>query len=121
MAELIQATTFADSRGKLTTVDKIIPFEIKRLFFIYDVSADRGNHSHKKNKTALICVKGTCQVRVNDGKSVQVYDLDTPEKILLLEPEEYRTMFNFSPGAVLMALASEHFDQDDYISEEPKI
>jgi hypothetical protein len=117
MAQIINATTHADSRGKLTVIDKLIPFDIKRIFYIYDVSADRGKHCHKRNISALLCVKGTCRVKVNDGKSTEVYALDAPEKILVLQPEEYRTMFDFSPDAVLLVLASEHFDPDDYIDE----
>lgn len=118
MAELIKATTHVDPRGKLTVIDKIIPFEIKRIFYIYDSTVARGNHSHKINRSALVCVKGSCKVRVNDGKKISIYDLDIPEKILVLEPEEYRTMYDFSDDAVLLVLASEHFI-DDYIDEEP--
>jgi hypothetical protein len=118
MAELIYATTHADHRGKLTVIDKIIPFDIKRVFYIYEATTERGKHSHKINKTALVCVKGKCKVRVNDGKKIEIYDLDAPEKILILQPEDYRTMYDFSPDAVLLALVSEHF-VDDYIDEEP--
>jgi hypothetical protein len=118
MAQLINAKTYADSRGKLTVIDKIIPFDIKRIFYIYDATGERGKHSHKINKSALVCVKGKCKVRVNDGKKIDIYELDAPEKILILQPEEYRTMYDFSPDAVLLVLASEHF-VDDYIDEEP--
>lgn len=120
MAQFIEAKTFTDDRGKLTVIDKIIPFEIKRIFYIYDVKGDRGKHSHKINKSALVCVKGKCKVRVNDGKKIDIYDLDAPEKILILQPEEYRTMYDFSDDAVLLVLASEHF-VDDYIDEEPSL
>ena len=120
MAQLINAITHTDPRGKLTVIDKIIPFEIKRIFYIYGVKGARGNHSHKINKSALVCIKGKCQVRVNDGKKIDIYALDAPEKILILQPEEYRTMYNFSPDAVLLVLASEHF-VDDYIDEEPTL
>jgi hypothetical protein len=120
MATFINATTFADPRGKLTVIDKIIPFEIKRIFYIYEATSERGNHSHKINKSALVCVKGKCKVRVNNGKKVAVYDLDNPEKILVLEPEDYRTMYDFSDDAVLLVLASEHFI-DDYVDEEPTL
>ena len=120
MAKIINATTHADDRGKLTVIDKIIPFEIKRIFYIYEATDKRGNHSHKINKSALVCVKGKCKVRVNDGKKIDIYDLDAPEKILILEPEDFRTMYDFSPDAVLLVLASEHFI-DDYIDEEPSL
>jgi len=100
-------------------IDKIIPFDVKRIFYIYDVASERGKHGHKRNRSALFCVKGTCRVKVNNAGDITTFDLDSPEKILVLEPEEYRTMFDFSQDAVLMVLASEHFDPDDYIDEPP--
>jgi len=120
MAQLIYAKTHPDPRGKLTVVDGIIPFDVKRIFYIYDVKEERGNHGHKRNKSALFCVKGKCKVRVNNAGNITTFDLDLPEKILVLEPEEYRTMFDFSEDAVLMVLASEHYDADDYVNEPPQ-
>lgn len=119
MAQLVYAATHADPRGKLTVIDNIVPFDVKRAFFIYDVTSDRGNHGHKRNRSALVCVKGTCKVKVLCGSTSNIYDLDVPEKVLILEPEEYRTMYDFSPDAVLLVLASEHFDSDDYVEEPP--
>ena len=117
MAQLINATTHADSRGKLTVIEKVIPFDIKRIFYIYDVIGDRGNHRNKLSKMALVCVKGACRVKVIDNNSESIYNLDSPEKILILQPEEYRTMYDFSQDAVLLVLASEHYSADDYINE----
>lgn len=117
MAKIIEAKTNSDSRGSLTVIDKILPFDIKRVFYIYNVTADRGNHRHKRNQTALVCVKGSCKVNVetDDNNEARMYELNSPEIILFLGPEEYRTMFDFSNDAVLLALVSEHYDPDDYI------
>ncbi|MEI6650078.1 MAG: FdtA/QdtA family cupin domain-containing protein [Candidatus Moraniibacteriota bacterium] len=117
MAEILRAKTFVDKRGSLTVIEKVVPFDIRRIFFIYGVSDDRGNHRHKRNRTALVCVSGSCKVKVNTGKSIGIYDLDEPEKILILGPEEFRTMYDFSPNAILLALVSEYYDPDDYIDE----
>ena len=120
MAQIIQATTHSDPRGSLTVIEKILPFEIKRVFYIYNVTAPRGGHRHKRNQTALFCVKGSCKIEVDNGEKKEIYVLDSPEKILLLGPDEYRTMFDFSSDAVLMALVSEYYDPDDYINEPLK-
>lgn len=119
MAKFINAETFSDNRGKLTVIDKILPYEIKRVFYIYDSEGERGGHSHKYNINSLVCVKGKCKVKViNKGKKIDIYELDSPEKILILQPEEFRTMYDFSKDAVLLVLASEHF-VNDYIEEPP--
>lgn len=122
MAQIIYAKTNADPRGKLTVIEKVLPFDIKRVFYIYDVKEERGNHKHKRNKTALVCVKGSCKVAVSsdENQETETYELNSPETILILGPEEYRTMFDFSEDAVLLALVSEHYDPDDYISKPPK-
>jgi len=120
MAQLVNATTYSDARGNLTVIEKIVPFDIKRVFYISGATSPRGNHSNKKTHTALVCVAGTCQVTVyNKNKQIDIFDLDAPEKVLVLRPEEYRIMHNFSPDAVLLVMASEYFDKDDYIEEIP--
>jgi dTDP-4-dehydrorhamnose 3,5-epimerase-like enzyme len=118
MASLIDLKTFTDKRGNLTVVEKIIPFEIKRLFYIYGVDdSKRGGHRHHKTVQAAICLKGTCTIYNNNGKNEEEFILDTPSKCLLIQPEDWHTMFNFSNDAILMVLASEYFDEKDYIFE----
>ncbi len=120
MATLIDLKTFADTRGNLTVIEKIIPFEIKRIFYIYGVdNSIRGRHRHKKTIQAAISIKGKCRITSKRGKGIpdEKFILDTPSKCLILEPEDFHWMDNFSSDCILMVLASEHFDPDDYIFE----
>lgn len=118
MAYLIDLKTFTDSRGNLTVIEKTIPFEIKRIFYIYGVdNSVRGGHRHHKTVQAAICIKGRCQIFNNDGNKSSTYLLDQPDKCLVLEPRDWHKMFDFSPDAILMVLASEHYDPGDYIFE----
>ncbi len=90
------------------------------MFFIYGVDPDivRGGHRHHKNVQSLICVKGSCDIFVNNGKKEEVYNLDSPDLCLILQPEDWHNMYNFSVDAVLLVLASEHYDINDYIDEK---
>lgn len=118
MAHIIDLKTFTDSRGNLTVIEKVIPFEIKRIFYIYGVdSSKRGGHRHHKTIQAAICLNGSCTIYNNNGKKEDVFQLDMPGKCLILNPEDWHTMYNFSPDAILMVLASEYFDEKDYIFE----
>jgi len=118
MAYIIELPTFEDERGTLTVVEKILPFEIKRFYYIYDVSNKRGGHRHKKTIQALISLGGTCEIYVNDGKKEKVFLLDTPNKCLILDPKDWHTMDKFSKGSTLLVFSSEYYDKDDYIDEE---
>ena len=118
MAYLIDLPTFSDGRGTLTVVEKLIPFDIKRLFYVYDVTSKRGGHRHKKNIQALICLGGSCEIYVNDGEKEVIYNLDTPDKCLILDAKDWHTMDNFTKNATLLVFASEFYDVDDYIDEE---
>lgn len=118
MAHLIDLPTFSDKRGHLTVVEKILPFDIKRLFYIYGVDDSvRGNHRHHKTIQAAVCIAGSCVISNDDGKRRQEFVLDNPNKCLLLEPHDYHSMHHFTPNAILMVMASETFDPSDYIYE----
>jgi dTDP-4-dehydrorhamnose 3,5-epimerase-like enzyme len=119
MAQILDLKTFTDSRGNLTVIEKVIPFEIKRIFYIYGVdSSVRGGHRHVKTFQAAICIKGSCTIYNNDGSTKEEFHLDRPNKCLILEPKDWHQMYNFTPDAILMVLASEYFDQADYIFNE---
>lgn len=119
MAEILSLRTFTDNRGNLTVIEKIIPFDIKRIFYIYGVdSSERGGHRHKKTVQAAVCLRGSCTIVNNDGHKIERYDLDKPSEGLILYPSDWHKMTNFSPDAILMVLASEYFDPDDYIYEQ---
>lgn len=118
MAYLIDLKTFADKRGNLTVIEKTIPFDIKRIFYIYGVDESvRGGHRHHNTVQAAICLQGHCRIHNNDGSAATEYILDRPDKCLILEPKDWHTMDNFSENAILMVLASEYFDPNDYIFE----
>ncbi|HET9278552.1 MAG TPA: FdtA/QdtA family cupin domain-containing protein [Flavitalea sp.] len=121
MAYQIDLKTFTDKRGNLTVIEKIVPFEIKRIFYIYGVdNSVRGGHRHHKTIQAAICIQGTCHIHNNNGKEKQLFILDQPNKCLILEPSDWHTMDHFSNDAILMVLASEYFDEKDYIFEPYK-
>lgn len=118
MAYIINIQTFKDSRGILTVLDQVIPFDIKRLFYIYSVdNTDRGGHRHHETSQAAICIKGSCKITNNNQKTTEVFDLDSPEKCLILLPEDWHVMHDFSADAILLVLASTAFDPKDYIYE----
>ena len=108
-----------DERGQLVALEEMrdIPFQIKRVYYMYDTKEGvrRGFHAHKKLKQVLICVKGQCKILLDDGKEKEVVLLDRPDKGLLIESHLWREMFDFSEDAVLMVLASELYDEADYI------
>jgi hypothetical protein len=121
MAYLIDLKTFIDVRGNLTVIEKTIPFDIKRIFYIYGVDQSvRGGHRHKTTIQAAICLKGSCRIYNNDGQDENYFVLDQPSKCLILQTFDWHTMDQFSPDAILMVLASEYFDQQDYIFEPYK-
>lgn len=118
MARLLDLKTFTDKRGNLTVIEKIIPFQIKRIFYIYGVDdSTRGGHRHHKTIQAAVCLQGSCTIHNNDGATLSEYVLDKPNKCLILEPRDWHEMSHFSQDAILMVFASEFFDKDDYIFE----
>ena len=118
MAYIIDVPSYTDNRGNLVVIEKILPFEIKRVYYIYNAHGIRGGHRHKRNIQALVCINGQCIISNNDGEKTEDFLLDTPQKILILEEKDWHTMHSFSENAVLLALASEYYDEDDYIEEE---
>jgi dTDP-4-dehydrorhamnose 3,5-epimerase-like enzyme len=118
MASLIDLKTFTDKRGNLTVIEKVVPFDIKRIFYIYGVDdSKRGGHRHHKTRQAAFSIRGSCVIFNNDGAKQEEFTLDRPDKMLLIEPWDWHTMYQFSPDAILMVLASEYFDKSDYIFE----
>lgn len=118
MAYLIDLKTFVDKRGNLTVIEKVIDFDIKRIFYIYGVDDSvRGGHRHKKTIQAAICLQGSCEIHNDNGNSKELFVLDKPNKCLILKPEDWHTMDHFTSDAILMVLASEYFDENDYIFE----
>ena len=110
-----------DERGQLVALEENndIPFDIKRVYYMYDTVSDaiRGKHAHKKLRQILICVHGSCKILLDNGSEKEVLILDKPFEGIYLENNIWREMFDFSPDAVLMVLASEIYDESDYIRD----
>jgi len=96
-----------------------IPFKFKRIYYIYDVekSQIRGHHSHKKLHQVLICVHGSVDIKIENFFGESIFHLSDPTIGLYVGPDNWREMFNFSEDAVLLVLASEHYDENDYIRD----
>ncbi|HAN78873.1 MAG TPA: hypothetical protein DCQ31_14485 [Bacteroidales bacterium] len=118
MAHILDLKTFTDKRGNLTVIEKVLPFDVKRIFYIYGVDdAKRGGHRHHKTIQAAVCLSGSCTIYNHNGTSEENFELNKPSVCLILEPNDWHTMSNFTPDAILMVLASEYFDEKDYIFE----
>ena len=117
MSKIIQFGTHLDKRGSLTVIENEIPFEIKRIFYIYNVdNSKRGFHKHKKTRQVAISISGSCDIIIKKPhQEPKVTRLDSPEFGLLIEPDDYHWMENFSKDSVLLVIASENFDEGDYI------
>ena len=117
---MIDIRRFSDNRGYLSVVEGgvDIPFEIKRIYYLYLVpEASRGAHAHKQLQQLIIATSGSVHVTLDDGKNTKTFILDKPWKGLFVAQGLWRTLDNFSGGAVCMVLASEKYDADDYIRD----
>lgn len=117
-------TKFNDRRGEkgaLTFLEgeRDIPFAIKRVYYIYDVAPGerRGFHAHKRLQQYLVCVAGSCKVLMDDAREKAEVVLDDPSEGLYVGPGMWHEMYDFSDGAVLLALASDFYSEDDYIRD----
>ena len=118
--KLIDLPKIEDRRGNLSVIEKdTIPFEIKRVYYLYDVpaGAERGGHAHKILQQFLVAISGSFDVILNDGKIETKVTLNKPYKKLLIKNKTWRELKNFSSGAVCLVLASEVFREDDYIRD----
>ena len=110
-----------DYRGMLVSLEefKDIPFRIKRVYFMYDTLSEvvRGKHAHKKLQQILVCIHGSCKVRLDNGREKKIVPLEKPYEGLYVGNDMWREMFDFSPDAVLLVFASEVYDESDYIRD----
>jgi dTDP-4-dehydrorhamnose 3,5-epimerase-like enzyme len=107
-------------RGNLAVIEKeTYPFTIKRVYYLYDVPSDayRGGHAHKEVSELLIALSGSFEVLLDDGKTKQKVMLNKPNKGLLIPTGIWRELDNFSSGAICLVLASDVFDESDYIRD----
>ena len=116
--EIISFQSINDTRGNLIVQDKL-PFLVKRTFFMYGCKDNRGGHAHRKCRMILFAVSGGCSVDIYEkNKNKQTIKLDSCEYGLLLEPEDFHVMNDFSEDCILMVLASEIYLDEDYIYAE---
>lgn len=119
--EKFYAQQHGDERGQLVALEnqKEIPFEIKRVYYIYNTQdgVRRGFHAHKHLKQLLICVHGSCKVLLDDGTDKETVCLDKPYEGIFIQSNVWREMYDFSSDAVLLVLASELYDESDYIRD----
>lgn len=108
-----------DSRGSLVSIEqgKVIPFDIKRVYYIYRTGegVSRGFHAHYNLKQVAICVAGSCRMVLDNGAVREEVILNCPTRGILIEGMTWREMHDFSDDCVLLVLASEHYDESDYI------
>ena len=122
MAQMLEFSQKGDERGHLVIVEgnQDIPFDIKRIFYIYGSDPDvvRGQHANRKSEFVLINVAGTSKVKVCDGKGNEaVYSLNRPHTGIYLPKMVWKDMYDFSEDSVLLCLASEHYDGAEYIRD----
>jgi dTDP-4-dehydrorhamnose 3,5-epimerase-like enzyme len=117
---IIQLPKIEDRRGNLSVIEgNIVPFDIKRVYYLYDVpaGAERGGHSHIDQLEFLIALSGSFEVIVNDGKDEKNFMLNRPDRGLLIPTGIWRELKDFSSGAVCLVVASDVFKEEDYIRD----
>lgn len=120
MPKIVDIPKISDVRGNLGVIEKdTIPFKIKRVYYLFDVpsTAYRGGHAHINQVELLVALSGSFDVKLNDGIEKTFVTLNKPDKGLLIEKGVWRELDNFSSGAVCLVLASDVFDEADYIRD----
>ncbi len=113
-----------DSRGMLVALEefKDIPFEIKRVYFMYNTGSNvhRGFHAHRNLEQILICIHGSCKILLDNGEEKKIVSLEKPYEGLYVSNNMWHEMYDFSEGAVLLVLASDYYNEEDYIRDYEK-
>lgn len=119
MYDLLNFKVHGDHVGNLVALEKgeDFPFDIKRVYYIWgtDSQAVRGKHAHRKLEQVIVCTSGSCDFILDDGKTRQTVHLNTPSQGLHIKHNVWREFTNFSPDCVVMVLASEYYDEAEYI------
>ena len=116
--KILSVPKIEDPRGNLSVIENdVIPFEMKRVYYLYDVpsGAERGGHSHKEQQEFLVALSGSFDVILHDGQHEKVVSLNKPFEGLLITNGIWRELKNFSSGAVCLIIASAVFEEEDYI------
>ncbi len=119
--KILDMNVIGDERGKLVALEgnKNVPFDIKRVYYIFDTLPDliRGKHAHKELEQIIIAIDGACQFVLDDGKTKEKIWLNTPTKGLYIGKNMWREMHHFSYGCKLMIIASTYYDEKEYIRD----
>lgn len=119
--KLVDLRKISDPRGNLTPIEggMDIPFDVKRIYYLYDVPSgeSRGAHAHKELRQLIIAANGSFTITLDDGTNKKSFTLNRPYQGLLIVPGIWRDLDDFSSGAVLLCLASEHYMAEDYIRD----
>lgn len=119
--KILEMNVIGDERGKLVALEgnKNVPFDIKRVYYIFDTLPDliRGKHAHKELEQIIVAIDGACQFVLDDGKTKEKVWLNTPTKGLYIGKNMWREMHHFSYGCKLMIIASTHYDEKEYIRD----
>jgi hypothetical protein len=117
--KLVQLPKIEDARGNLSVIEsnKQIPFDIQRVYYLYDVpgGSERGGHAHKKLHQLIVAIGGSFDVNIDDGHNKKTYHLNRSHKGLYICPMIWRVINNFSSGSLCLVMASEIYDEADYI------
>lgn len=112
---ILNLPTFSDPRGSLTVLERALPFEAVRTYWIYGADGQtRGGHRHTYTRQALVAVSGTVSMYMNDGVTEETIVLNHPGQCLLVEPKDWHTM-TFGENAVLLVMSSHAYDRSEYI------
>ena len=121
LIKFIELNQRGDERGYLTVIEaqNNIPFDIKRVYFLTSLSSDlpRGFHAHKELEQLAVCLVGSCKVMLDNGKVKEWVTLDSPSKALRIEPRIWHEMHDFSKDCVFLVVASDFYDETDYIRD----
>lgn len=116
MPKIFTLPVHSSSRGDLTVFENILPGSLKRIFYITNADGEtRGGHRHIKAWQALVCLQGSCDIYVETPDKKMVFGLDEPNKVLILEPQDWHTLENFSDNAIVLVVSNENYDPEDYI------
>ena len=123
--DIINFNAIRDSRGALISIEELTnccPFKPKRIYYLYDIQTDavRGGHSHKKLNQLLIALSGAFKITVENGRRKETLDLRRSDYGLIIRPGVWRTIHDFSYGSVCLCIASELYDEKDYIRDYKK-
>ncbi|MQC08408.1 sugar 3,4-ketoisomerase [Morganella morganii] len=119
LINLIEFKTLGDDRGSLISLEqnKNIPFEIKRIYYIFGTkeNVSRGFHAHKKLRQLAVCVRGSCRFVMDNGIQKEEIILNSPDKGLVIDTMQWHEMHDFSEDCIIIVLANDYYDESDYI------